>query len=455
MTELKKNMIIPVEIEGYTSEGYGVAKPNGHVVFIKGALQGEICQIKILKAGKNVSYGKIESIIHPSPHRVEPSCPSFGKCGGCSLLHMDYNEELGYKKQVVENALLRIGKTDIPVSAIHGSPDTEFYRNKVIYNIQRDKSGKIIYGFYRQRSHDVVPGKDCVIGFREADCICQTVTSWMEKFRIPAYDPITRTGLIRHVFVRRGMNTKEIQVGIVSKEQNIPEIDYLMQSICSSCDNVKSIILNVNKSTGNTVLAGEFYTVFGNDYISDILCGLKFDLSLRSFFQINPKQAENLYNKAIEYADLTGKETVLDLYCGTGTITLCLAKQAKNVIGAEIVPEAIENAKENAVKNSITNAEFYCADASQIAANLLADGLKPDVITVDPPRKGLSADVIKSVSEMSPERVVYISCDPGTLSRDINIFSSFGYQPVKAECFDMFPRCSHVETVVWMSRQNL
>ena len=452
MDKLSKNMIIKADITGYSSDGMGVCRHDGQVVFVKGALCGEACEVRILKVGKSVSYGKVESIITPSEHRVSPVCPSFGKCGGCTLLHMDYDEELSYKKSMVSDALTRIGGVTVPVSAIHGSPENALYRNKVIYNIQRNRDGKIIYGFFRPRTHEVIEGEDCVIGFAEADSICRAVIGWMESSRVEPYDMAAKTGAIRHVFVRRGEKSGEIQVGVISAVRKLKNTDELIKAVIKACDGVKSIVLNVNDTAGNTVLGGEFITIYGDSYITDTLCGLTFKLSLRSFFQVNPAQAEHLYDKAIEFASLTGRETVLDLYCGTGTITLCLARSAGRVYGAEIVPQAIADAKENAEQNGVGNAEFFCADASDAAARFAREGIRPDVITVDPPRKGLSPDVIESIVEMSPARLVYVSCDPATLARDLKLFTQGGCEVKKVECYDMFPRCSHVETVCLLSR---
>ena len=276
----------------------------------------------------------------------------------------------------------------------------------------------------------------------------------MEVYGVPAYDIASNDGCIRHVFLRKGFSTGEIQVGIVSTTQYIPSLDKAVDAVLNACPTVKSIVLNVNSAKGNTVLAGDSYTIYGSDHITDRLSGLEFKLSMRSFYQINPVQTARLYEKALEFAGLTGKETVLDLYCGTGTITLCLAGKAKKAIGAEIVPQAIEDAKENARRNGIENAEFICADAASAAEMLISHGLSPDVITVDPPRKGLSTGVIDSIVKMAPRRVVYVSCNPATLARDLNKFSESSYFAQKIVCFDMFPHCSHVETVVLMSKKR-
>ena len=453
MSELKKNMILTVKTEGYTSSGDAVCKPEGRAVFVKGALDGETCEIKILKAAKHVAYARAEKILEPSPRRVVPKCPAFGKCGGCTLLHMDYTEQLRYKKQAVNDALRRIGGLDLEIAAIHESPETEFYRNKVIYNIGRGRDGNIIYGFYRRASHDIVPSQGCVIGFESADIICRTVIDYMNRFGVEPYDPYKKTGKIRHVFIRRGRVSGQIQVGIISKTRSLPNISELTVSLCRACPDIVSIILNVNNNDGNTVLSGDFYTVFGTDAISDSLCGIDFSLSIRSFYQVNPLQAENLYGKVLEYAALDKDDTALDLYCGTGTITLCLARRCRLAIGAEIVGDAIKNAEHNADFAGIKNVKFYCSDASDIAERFSADGFTPDVITVDPPRKGLAPDVIEAICRMSPKRVVYVSCDPGTLSRDLKLFSALGYVAKIAECYDMFPNCSHVETVVKLERE--
>lgn len=451
MADIKKNSIYTVTITGYTSEGDGVAHVDGHVFFVKSALMGETCEVKVLKDRKNVVYAKIEKILIPSPSRIEPSCPNFGKCGGCDLLHMDYEEELRHKRSRVEDALSRIGGLDVRVTGITGADSTENYRNKAIYTVGKIE-GRSVTGFYRERSHDIVPTERCLIQADVSDRAAAAVRHWMDRYCITAYNEELRSGAIRHVFCRYAFSTKKAQVTIVSYDKNLPHTDELIREIRQQCPETAGIILNVNKTHGNTVLAGEFYKFWGDDYIVDSLLGLNFKLSPRSFYQINSAQAEKLYSKALDYAALTGNETVFDLYCGTGTITLVMAGHAGRAVGAEIVEAAISDAWENARLNNINNVEFICADAGDAARQLLQRNIRPDVVVVDPPRKGLAPEVIETIASLSPARVVYVSCDPATLARDLKLFASFGYKAQEASVFDMFPRCAHVETVVLMTR---
>lgn len=452
MNSLTKNSIHTVTIDGYSSDGSGIARIDGMVVFVKGAIKGETCEIKILKVYKTASYAKIERIIAPSPHRAEPICPIFGKCGGCDLMHMDYEEELEFKKSRVQDALERIGGLDIKLSGIIGAKSRRDYRNKAIYAVGADKSGKPVSGFFRERSHDIVSTDRCFIQADVSDRASAAVCRWMEKYNVRPYDEKKRMGLIRHVFCRCGFVSGQAQVTIVAFKKDIPHVRALIDEILYSCPEAVGIVLNVNNSTGNTVLSGTFHTLWGSPFLEDTLCSLKFELSPQAFYQINHDQAEVLYATALDFASLTGNETVLDLYCGTGTITLCLAKGAKRVIGAEIIEDAIINARKNAERNGIKNAEFICADASKAAKELKNSALHPDVIVVDPPRKGLKPDVIETISEMNPHRVVYVSCDSATLARDLKIFSALGYETKKAVAVDMFPCCAHVESVVLLSR---
>jgi 23S rRNA (uracil1939-C5)-methyltransferase len=451
LSEFKKNTVLTVTIEGYTSGGEGVARVDGRAVFVKGALLGEMCQVKVLKDAKNIVYAKLEKVLTPSQERVAPACANFGKCGGCDLLHMTYREELRFKKQRVEDALRRIGGLEVPLVGITGADAVENYRNKAIYAVGRAE-GRAVTGFYRARSHDIVPTERCGIQAEVSDRAAAAVRRWMDRFSVPAYNEQLRTGVVRHVFCRYAFSTKKALVTVVSFEQRLPHPEALVEEIRRACPEAAGVVLNVNKTRGNTVLAGEFTTLWGDDYIVDELCGLQFKLSPRSFYQINSAQAEKLYAKALDYAGLTGKETVLDLYCGTGTITLVMASRAARAIGAEIVEAAISDARENAARNNIANAEFICADAGEAAKMLQAGGTTPDVVVVDPPRKGLAPDVIDTIAALSPARVVYVSCDPATLARDLKLFDGYGYKAIEATAFDMFPRCAHVECVVLMSR---
>ena len=453
MADFKKNSIHTVTVEGYASGGDGVARLDGRVLFIKGALVGETCRVKVMKDAGKIVYAKLEDVLTASESRIEPKCPNFGKCGGCDLLHMDYPEELRLKLRRVEDALKRIGGLDVPVAGIVGAESTEKYRNKAIYTVGKSE-GRSVTGFYRERSHEIIPTEACLIQADVADRASAAVRRWMDRFAVTAYNEQLRSGTVRHVFCRYAFATKKAQVTIVSYDRQLPHTDVLIDEILKQCPETAGIVLNVNKTRGNTVLAGEFITLWGEDFITDELCGLQFKLSPRSFYQINHDQAERLYTKALEYARLDGTQTVLDLYCGTGTITLIIASKAAKAIGVEVVEAAVNDARKNAEMNAVHNAEFICADAGEAAVELKTRGIHPDVVIVDPPRKGLQPDVIDTIASLSPDRVVYVSCDPATLARDLKLFDTLGYKAQEATAFDMFPRCAHVETVVWITRKN-
>jgi 23S rRNA (uracil1939-C5)-methyltransferase len=367
---------------------------------------------------------------------------------------MDYAEELRLKLRRVEDALRRIGGLDVRVTGIVGANSIENYRNKAIYAVGKSE-GRSVTGFFRERSHDIVPTEKCLIQANVSDRASAAVRRWMDKYYVTAYNEELRNGVVRHVFCRYAFATNKALVTVVSNEKMLPHPEALIDEIRRNCPETAGIVLNVNRTRGNTVLAGEFSTLWGDDFIVDELNGLRFKLSPRSFYQINSAQAEKLYDKALEYAALNGTETVLDLYCGTGTITLIMAGRAKFAIGAEIVEAAISDAWENAALNDIKNVDFICADAGDAAKDLKTKDIRPDVIVVDPPRKGLAPDVIDTIATLSPARVVYVSCDPATLARDLKIFEAKGFKAVEATAFDMFPRCAHVETVVLMSRVEI
>ena len=447
MEALEKGSIYTAVIDGYSSEGLGIARVNGAVVFVPHAVRGEEIDLRITKVMKTSCAGEIVKIHNPSPERMEPECSYAGKCGGCAYRHLTYPEELWAKRQRVQDALTRIGGLELTVEEILGAKNPEHYRNKSQYPVGADGS----IGFFQARTHKVVPIRRCLIQTEAADRTAQAVGEWMRRYKISAYDETTGKGLVRHVCVR--VNRKgESLCCVVVNGNKVPREPELAAYVTAAVPHTVGVLLNSNTRRGNVVLGDKYRTLFGRNYLMDTLCGLEFKLSMPSFYQVNRDQAEVLYGKALEFAGLTGNETVLDLYCGIGTITLCLAKAAKRVIGAEIVPPAIRDAKENALRNHIENAEFFCGDAADIAAKLEADGLRPDVVTVDPPRKGLAPEVIASVAAMGPEKVVYVSCDPATLGRDVKIFREFGYEAKRAAAVDMFPGTAHVETVCLLSK---
>ena len=447
MEKLQENQVYTGVVEGYSSEGLGIVKLDGAVVFVPQAVRGEEIDLKITKVMKTAAAGEIVKIRKASPERAKPECPHFGKCGGCDFQHMSYTEELWAKRQRVQDALTRLGGTDLQVEEILGAKDPMHYRNKSQYPVGAD--GAI--GFFQARSHKVVPIDRCLIQSEISDKTAKAVGDWMKRYKVAPYDERTGKGLVRHVYVRVNKKGESLCCVVLNGKQ-APREPELAAYIQSAAPKTVGVVINVNTRRGNVILGDKYRTIWGEDYLMDTLCGLTFKLSVPSFYQVNRAQAEVLYGKALEFAGLTGEETVLDLYCGTGTITLCMASKARKVIGAEIVAPAIEDAKQNAQRNKIENAEFFCGDAADIAAKLEKEGLRPDVITVDPPRKGLAPEVIASVAGMDPKRVVYVSCDPATLGRDIKIFAGFGYKAVRAVAVDMFPATCHVETVCLLTK---
>ena len=453
MSELHRGDLLQVSIETATIDGSGVARVDGQVVFVPGALPGERCSVRIAHVGRSAVFAQLLSVLTPSAHRVEPDCPYFPRCGGCALRHMDYEQELALKQAHVQSCLTRIGGQTISALPITGTAQTDGYRNKVQFPVQ-EQDGRPVAGFFSGKTHRVIPVRHCRIQPDCADAIRGAVLAWMEQYHIRAYDEQTHSGYIRHIYIRFGAESGQILVCIVANCAQLPKKKQLVAALLAAEPGITTIVFSPNTKKGNTVLGTEFHPLYGDGTITDMLCGLQFRLSAPAFYQVNHAQAERLYEKAVQLTGLTGNETVLDLYCGTGTITLCLARHAKKAIGVEIVPQAIEDAKFNAAQNGMENAEFFCMDAGQ-AAKMLADRrTRPDVIVVDPPRKGVSADVIEAISAMAPQRVVYVSCDPATLARDLKLLTAAGYTLRTAEAFDLFPRCAHVETVVLLSRET-
>ena len=451
MSEIKKNDILELTPTGYASDGKGVARHEGLAVFISGAIAGEPCRARILKVLKNTAFARVEEVPEPSPERAAPDCPHYPACGGCRTRHMSYAEELRFKRRKVEDALRRIGGAELSVDIIHGAEETCRYRNKVQFPVSQ---GKI--GFYRGGSHDVLDVPDCKLQPEAATALRAAVGEWMRDFSASAYDETAHRGLVRHLYVRTSSAGHSLVCLVVNApvERKLPHEEDLVRRLRQAHPGLSGVMISSNTARTNVVLGRTFRTLWGQDYLEETLCGLSFRLSVPSFFQVNRAQCEILYSRALDFAGLAGTETVLDLYCGIGTISPCLAQRAGRVIGAEIVPEAVEDAKQNALRNRIDNAEFLCGDASAVAARLAADGIRPDVITVDPPRRGLDPSVISAIAGMSPSRVVYVSCDPATLGRDIRLFRDHGYTALRAEAVDMFPRTEHVETVCLLSKLN-
>lgn len=449
MPGLEKNRIYRAHIDGYSSEGLGIARIDGQVVFVHGAVRGEICDVLVMKVLKNAAFGKIAALVEPSPARREPDCPYYGRCGGCDFRHMSYEEELWAKRARVQDALTRIGGAEIAVEEILGAEQPLHYRNKSIYPIS--PTGEV--GFYRARSHQVVHVEHCLIQKPEADALAQALRDYIARFRVPPYDEATGRGLLRHLYVRTSCAGESL-VCLLVNGSRLPHEEELVAMLRAAAPRLCGVVLGENTRRGNAILGDRYRTLWGRDYLTDTLCGLELRLSVPSFYQVNHDQAQRLYEKALEYAGLTGRELAVDLYCGAGTITQVLARRARHVIGGEIVPETIRDAEDSARRNGVENVEFLCGDASRLAAELRQRGLRPDVICVDPPRKGLAPDVVEAAASMTPGRIVYVSCDPATLARDVARFAPLGYRPVRACAVDLFPGTAHVETVCLLSKLN-
>ncbi len=446
---LREGGVYPAAVEGYASGGEGVARIEGMAVFVKGALRGERVEVFIEHIGHSAAWGRVEKLLEPSRARVEPDCPYYGRCGGCQFRHMTYAEELEAKRQRVEDALRRIGGADLAVPVIHGAEETRRYRNKVQFPV-----GKGGIGYYQGRTHKVVDVEDCLLQ-PGLDTVCRAaVKGWMGRFHIPAYDERAGKGLVRHLFLRTN-SAGEALCCLVANGKSLPHEDELVGALRAAVPTVAGVVLSVNTGKTNVILGKEYRTLWGRDWLEEELCGHSFRLSAPSFFQVNRAQTEVLYRRAAEFAALTGTETVVELYCGIGTISLTLAEQAKQVIGVEVAPQAVDDAKENAHRNGLADrTRFECGDAAELAAKLEAEGIRPHVVAVDPPRKGLAPEVVDTIARMTPDRVVYVSCDPATLARDVKRFGERGYRPVRAEAVDLFPRTAHVETIVLLQREN-
>jgi 23S rRNA (uracil1939-C5)-methyltransferase len=439
---INKNEIYEINITGMGSDGEGVGKIDGFAVFVSGALTGETVRVLIVKVLKNYAYGKLMEIITPSPNRTESECPHFPKCGGCTLHHCDYEFEKAYKTQKVADCILRIGKIDTPVLECIGCDDIYAYRNKAIFPVTSDG-----VGFFAPRSHRVIPVEKCLIQSRITDEAVACVKDFMRDYNIPPYDEKSHKGVIRNIFIRCGFSTGELMVAVVTRTNDLPHKDELVKALRDRV-NPTSVIQNINTEKTNVAIGEKSITLYGTDFIRDKIGETVFEISLNSFFQINPLQTKVLYDKVVEFADFKGGERVFDLYCGAGTISLYIAPFVKEVIGVECVAQAIENAKRNAEINGINNAKFYTGNAEEVTPNL-GDA---DVVVVDPPRKGCDETLLKTVAEINPQKIIYVSCNPATLARDLQILTDYGFTAEKIQPVDMFPRTAHVECVVLMSR---
>ena len=450
---LIKNQVYETVITDYTSEGQGVAHVEGCAVFIPNAIRGEKVLVRIEKAQKTWAAGKITELLEKSPHRVNRECEVAKLCGGCDFWHMDYEEETALKADRVKACLNRLGGEALEELPILSAPTCYGYRNKAQYPVSA-KKGRAYAGFFRAGTHDVVENKRCLILPEETDAVKDAVMDYVNQFRVTVYDEEAHKGLLRHIYVRRGAVSRQVLVCLVINGEKLPRPEELLKRL-KKIPGFTTLVLSVNTKKGNAVLGDKFITLHGPGYIEDTLCGLTFRLSPRSFYQVNHHQAQRLYEAAISQAEITKEDTVLDLYCGVGTITLAMASAAGKVIGVEVIPQAVEDAWDNAKRNGIENAEFFCGDAGQAALELERQGVKADVVIVDPPRKGLNADTIEALARFAPRRIVYVSCDPATLGRDIALLKERGYGVKNAMAADLFPRCAHVESIVCLSRKEV
>jgi 23S rRNA (uracil1939-C5)-methyltransferase len=464
VSSIQKNEDYNIEITGYGFEGEGVGRIDGVPVFVQGSLPGEKVKVKIVKVAKSHAFGKLMDILTASEFRVKPICSVYKRCGGCQLQHLSYEEQLKFKHQRVKDCMERIGKLkDVVIHPTIGMKNPARYRNKVQLPVGL-KGEELAVGFYALRSHDIIDMENCYIQDESADKAVSIIRQWMKKYKIQPYseniekikgkEKIKTLGILRHIMVRKGFTSKEIMVVLVTCGKELPYKQELLQLIKENLDGIKSIIQNVNSKATNVILGKENILLWGADHITDYIGKFKFNISPLSFFQVNPIQTEVLYKKALEYANLSGKETVFDAYCGTGTISLFLSEKAKKVYGVEIVPEAIENAKANAEQNNITNVEFFVGEAETIIPELINKGIHAEVVVVDPPRKGCEKSLLEAIASMKPERIVYVSCDPSTLARDLNILEEMGYKTMEVQPVDMFPQTAHVETVVLMTNSG-
>lgn len=451
MHNLKVGQKIEIYIEKMASEGQGIAKYDGMTVFVEKAIAGEKVQAEVSKVKKDYAVAETIHILEASLYRVEPLCPVYNLCGGCQLQHMSYEGELIFKKNKIEDALKRIGSIEVKVNDVIGMNSPYYYRSKAQYPVAT-VDGKAVMGFYKERSHEIVPIKECMLQNRQAENIAMEVLEFIKEFNIQVYNENTKQGLIRHIMTRYSKSTGETMVVIVARENNLPHKDELVNRL-KKYDGFAGLALNINPQDTNVVLGNKNIFLYGKSRIIESIGGLKYYISPQSFFQVNPIQTEILYSKALEFANLQGDELVIDAYCGVGTISLFLARRAKQVIGIEVVEKAVEDAKENAELNKISNTDFIAGKSEDIMKDLKNREITPDVIVVDPPRKGCDDAVLDSIIDMAPERIVYVSCNPATLARDLKKLSK-KYCIKEVQPVDMFPRTSHIECVVLLKRKH-
>lgn len=449
---MKKNDMITLEVTGLTSEGCGIGRYEGMAIFVPFSAVGDVLRCHVLKVQKSYAYAKIEQILTPSKDRCEANCTAYGKCGGCQLRHISYSAELRAKEDIVRDAFLRIGGLELEIEPIISTGKTERYRNKAQLPVS-EIGGEPICGFYSPRSHRVIPCADCRLEPEVFSEISREILDFQRKSGLSCYDEQSGRGLLRHIYLRKGYHSGEIMVCLVVTERTTA-YGALAGILTEKFPQIKSVLLNINDKDTNVILGNTEILLLGDGKIRDTICGVGVEISAKSFYQINTPAAEMVYRKAAEYADLSGKETLLDLYCGAGTVGLSMAGEIEKLIGVETVPEAIENARKNAARNGVGNAEFIVGDSGEIAKMLAERGERPDVIIVDPPRKGCDSAALDAILEMSPSRVVMISCNPATAARDVKYLCERGYRAERACPADLFPRTRHVETVVLLSRKE-
>lgn len=457
MIEKNKEYILDIISQGY--EGEGIAKINETFpIFIEGALKGEKVKARIVKSKKNFAYAKLIDVIESSKERCEAKCSINKKCGGCKLQHSTYKEQLNFKFERVKDCITKIGKLDNSIVKFPlGMEEPWRYRNKVQLPIGM-VNGELKIGFFAPRSHEIIDMETCLIQDEVADKVVELTRQWIKKNNVKPYNidgSYDETGILRHIMIRRGFTTNEVMVVLVTNGNKLPNKDEFVQLIVNNIPGIKSIVQNVNSKPTNVILGQECITLWGEPTISDYIGDFKFNISPLSFFQVNPIQTEVLYGKVLEYAQLTGDETVFDAYCGTGTITLFLSQKAKNVYGVEIIPQAIENANINAKENNVHNVEFFVGESEAVIPDLINKGVKADVVVVDPPRKGCDVKLLNAITNIDAERIVYVSCDPSTLARDLAILEENGYKTLEVQPVDMFPQTAHIENVALLTKETL
>ncbi|MEK4081859.1 23S rRNA (uracil(1939)-C(5))-methyltransferase RlmD [Solibacillus sp. FSL K6-1126] len=447
---IKKNDRQTVYIEDLTHDGNGVAKIDGYPLFIQGALPGETAEIHVMKTLKNYGFAKVVNILEKSPDRVEAPCVYFSQCGGCQLQHLSYEGQLKWKQNMVANVMKRLGKIDAPVHPVKGMEEPWHYRNKSQIPFAQNESGQMVAGFYKTKSHSIVDMERCLIQTGEADVVMADLKRELEILGLRPYDEKSHQGMLRHVVVRKGRATGEVMVVLVTKSKKFPQASAVIEKIRALIPNVTSIVQNVNGEKTNVIFGNDTFTLWGKDTIEDTIGNVRFEISARSFYQVNPVQTEVLYKQALDYAQLTGNERVIDAYCGIGSISLFLAQKAGHVMGVEIVEQAIEDAKRNAALNGFTNTYFEAGPAEEVIPRWYKEGKEADVLVVDPPRKGCDEVLLSTIIEQKPKRVVYVSCNPATLARDLRILEDGGYKTQEVQPVDMFPHTTHCEAVAWL-----